>query len=324
MRIGIPRALAYYAYFPFIGTFFEKLGCEVVVSDVTTKETMDMGIQDAITDACVPLKLFHGHVRSVKDKVDYVFIPRLVSINNEATFCPKFLGLPDMLACSLDNFENPFEVRIDLKGSKLRLFMLCYQVARRFKKGFLDTYNAYREALTNLKNYKHQFLQGGIPPLGIVAQKKDTPIKLGVIGYPYMLYDPYLSLDLIKKLINMGVYVITPEMLPSEDKRMQGEKLKKTLFWTFSNEVLRSGYHFLDKKCVDGIIHVTAFACGPDFAVDKLLEIKSKNRNIPYLSITLDEQTGQEGLNTRLEAFVDMITIKKRKVGNKGKEAAMA
>lgn len=324
MRIGIPRALAYYVYYPFVNTFFEKLGCKVVVSDVTTKETMDMGVQDTITDACVPLKLFHGHVRNVKDKVDYVFTPRLVSVNNEATFCPKFLGLPDMLACSIDNFENPFEVRIDLQGSKLRLFTLCYQVAKRLKKGFFATYNAYREALTNLKNYKHQFLQGGIPPLGIVAQKKDTPIKLGVIGYPYMLYDPYLSLDLIKKLINMGVYIITPEMIPNEDKAKQGRKMKKTLFWTFSNEVLRSGYHFLDKKCVDGIIHVTAFACGPDFAVDKLLEIKSKNHNIPYLTITLDEQTGQGGLNTRLEAFVDMISIKKKKLGNKGKEAAMA
>jgi predicted nucleotide-binding protein (sugar kinase/HSP70/actin superfamily) len=70
---------------------------------------------------------------------------------------------------------------------------------------------------------------------------------------------------------------------------------------------------------VDGIIHITAFGCGPDFIVDKLMELEARSRNMPYLTITLDEQTGQEGLNTRLEAFVDMLKIKRAK-----KEAALA
>ncbi|MDI3481689.1 MAG: hypothetical protein PWQ97_1344 [Tepidanaerobacteraceae bacterium] len=319
MKIGIPRALAYYAYYPFIKTFFEKLGLEVVISDETTKEIMDKGVEDAITDACVPVKLFHGHVSNLKDRVDYVFVPRFVSINNEATFCPKFLGLPDMLACSIKDFKNMLEVRVDLKKKRLRLFWLCMGISRRFKKGFFTAYNAYIRAILSFKNYAHQFLQGGIPPLGIVAQRKNLPIRLGVVGYPYMLYDSYLSLDLIKKLINMGVYVVTPEMVPEKDKMKQAKKLKKNLFWTFSNSVVRTAYHFLENRCVDGIIHITAFGCGPDFIVDKLMELEAREKNMPYLTITLDEQTGQEGLNTRLEAFVDMLKIKRAK-----KEAALA
>ena len=43
----------------------------------------------------------------------------------------------------------------------------------------------------------------------------------------------------------MGVYVITPEMLRERDKQKQAGKVKKTLFWTFSNEVIRSAYYFL-------------------------------------------------------------------------------
>jgi predicted nucleotide-binding protein (sugar kinase/HSP70/actin superfamily) len=319
MKIGIPRALAYYAYYPFIKTFFEKLGLEVVVSDETTKEIMDMGIEDTITDACVPIKLFHGHVRNLMNRVDYVLVPRLVSIKREATFCPKFLGLPDMLSCYISEFKNMLEVRIDLKKSRFELFMICMRLARKFKKGFFRAYNAYLRALFSFKNYAHQFLQGGIPPLGIVGQKKNNPIHLAVVGYPYMLYDQYLSLDLIKKLINMGVYVITPEMLRERDKQKQAGKLKKTLFWTFSNEVIRTAYYLFENRKVDGIIHVTAFGCGPDFIVDKLMEIDAKKHKMPYLTITLDEHTGQEGLNTRLEAFVDMLKIRKAK-----KEAALA
>jgi predicted nucleotide-binding protein (sugar kinase/HSP70/actin superfamily) len=49
------------------------------------------------------------------------------------------------------------------------------------------------------------------------------------------------------------------------------------------------------------------------------MELEARSRNMPYLTITLDEQTGQEGLNTRLEAFVDMLKIKRAK-----KEAALA
>ncbi len=311
MKIGVPRALAYYAYYPFIKTFLGKLGLEAVVSSETTKETMDMGIEDTITDACVPLKLFHGHVRDLMNRVDYVLVPRLVSVDGEATFCPKFLGLPDMLISSIPKFKNMLEVRIDLKGSRFELFMICLKFARRFKKGFFKTYNAYRKALFSLKNHIHQFLQGGIPPLGIVGQKKNNPIHLAVLGYPYMLYDPYVNLDLIKRLIDMGVYIITPEMLSEKDKQKQVGKLKKSLFWSFSNDVIRSAYHLFENRNVDGIIHVTAFGCGPDFIVDKLMEIDAKECGMPYLTISLDEHTGREGLNTRLEAFVDMLKIKK-------------
>ena len=172
---------------------------------------------------------------------------------------------------------------------------------------------------SSYKNYTHQFLQGGIPPLGILGQKKGPAVCLGVVGYPYMLYDPYLSLDLIKKLIGMGVYVVTPEMVSREDQLKHSPKEEKALFWTFSNEVLRSARYFLDNRNVDGIIHVTAFGCGPDFIVDKTMEIEAKSRKMPYITITLDVQTGQEGLNTRLEAFVDMLKIRRGR-----KEAALA
>ena len=175
MKIGIPRALAYYAYYPFFTTFFEKLGLEVVVSDETTKEIMDLGIEDTITDACVPLKLFHGHVRNLMNRVDYVFVPRLVSVNHEATFCPKFLGLPDMVICSIPKLKNMLEVRIDLKKSRFELFKLCMKLARRFKKGFFKAYNAYLKACLSLKNYAHQFLQGGILLWELWVKKRTKP-----------------------------------------------------------------------------------------------------------------------------------------------------
>jgi predicted nucleotide-binding protein (sugar kinase/HSP70/actin superfamily) len=64
---------------------------------------------------------------------------------------------------------------------------------------------------------------------------------------------------------------------------------------------------------VDGIIHITAFACGPDSIVDKYLEIEAKKRKIPYMSVTIDEHTGEAGMRTRLEAFLDMLEYRRNK-----------
>ena len=66
--IGIPRALVYYYYFPQWKTFFEELGYKVVISDKTSRKIIDQGIKVTLNDACVPIKLFHGHVIDLINK----------------------------------------------------------------------------------------------------------------------------------------------------------------------------------------------------------------------------------------------------------------
>lgn len=66
---------------------------------------------------------------------------------------------------------------------------------------------------------------------------------------------------------------------------------------------------------VDGIIHVTAFACGPDSLVDRMVEIEARRRRkMPYLSIAVDEHTGEAGVRTRIEAFLDMLRYRRDKI----------
>ena len=49
MRIGIPRALSFYNYYPFWHGFFTNLGFEVVLSGKTTKSIVSSG--SALTTA---------------------------------------------------------------------------------------------------------------------------------------------------------------------------------------------------------------------------------------------------------------------------------
>jgi predicted nucleotide-binding protein (sugar kinase/HSP70/actin superfamily) len=74
---------------------------------------------------------------------------------------------------------------------------------------------------------------------------------------------------------------------------------------------LAGGYVFLEDSDIDGIIHVTSFGCGPDAFLGKYLELDSEQYQKPFMTIRVDEHTGENHLQTRIEAFVDVITKKK-------------
>jgi len=65
IRVGIPRALLYYQYYPMWKTFFEALGAEVIVSPATTQTMLANGSSRVVADTCLPVKVFLGHVLTV-------------------------------------------------------------------------------------------------------------------------------------------------------------------------------------------------------------------------------------------------------------------
>jgi predicted nucleotide-binding protein (sugar kinase/HSP70/actin superfamily) len=70
--------------------------------------------------------------------------------------------------------------------------------------------------------------------------------------------------------------------------------------------------HYLKDNKIDGIIVLNAFGCGPDSLMVERIIRKAKQFNKPIINLTIDEQTGEAGFVTRIEAFVDMLFRKKR------------
>lgn len=322
VHIGIPRALAYYAYYPLWRAFFEELGMVVVRSDPTTKVTLDAGVAETVNDACIPIKLFHGHVSNLKNKVDCIFVPRLVSVRKfeTETFCPKFLGLPELLRASIADLPDMIDIRVDLARGRQELFRVCLQLGKKFGAGFWKTCRAYLKARQFFNRYKRLLLEGLLPAEALEcldqgktpAPTRDKHLTLAVLGYPYAVYDRFVNVDLIRKLRTMGVKVVTAEMVPPHLLRREAGKPPKNMFWYFSNRTIHATSYFLNKKNVDGIVHVTAFACGPDAMVDRLMSMDARQYGeMPFLSVTIDEHTGEGGIQTRLEAFVDMLKRRK-------------
>ncbi|MCX7748561.1 MAG: acyl-CoA dehydratase activase-related protein [Clostridia bacterium] len=328
MRIGIPKALVYYYYFPLWKTLFEEIGAEVVVSDDTSKSMIDEGIKVTVQEICVPIKVFNGHVMDLINKgVDYIFIPRLVSIKKYETFCPKFLGLPDMaknifkeqsdkilspiVSCNADkitNYSSYKEVAEKLDIPKWKMKSALRTAGRKWSE--------FRKL--SMKGYSiNDILSGKLQSKPSDVNPSKEMINIGLMGYVYNVYDNFISMDIVEKFRSMGVNIITFDMLPEKHLLQELKHLKKHLFWTFSNKILGAGFYFLNNQNIDGIIHITAFGCGPDSYIGKMMELESDKKHKPFLTIRVDEHTGESHLVTRIEAFTDML--KRRKIASEGR-----
>lgn len=323
-RVGIPSSLLYYMHFPMWKTFFDGLNVEVVTSGHTNKNLLDEGVKEALADACVPVKLFFGHALSLKDKVDYLFIPRVVCLNRKTIYCPKFLGLPDMIRFGLSGMPPIIDIKMDVREGRLSLLKAYNSLGELFGATRLRTLLAYYKSIKTEARYQTLLQKGLLLPeamnvvLNGVHSEKKAPaeikndITFAVLGYPYEVHDDYISVGVVNKLKKLGVKVIAIENLPAGPLSRQNSDLDKILFWTFSDWVLRGTHYLFKTGSVDGIIHLTAFGCGPDSMVDKLMELASKKyNNIPFMSLTIDEHSGDAGVSTRLEAFTDMVRRKK-------------
>lgn len=134
---------------------------------------------------------------------------------------------------------------------------------------------------------------------------------MALIGHPYNIYDNYVSMNMIKRLCNMGITVATAEHLPERVVRSCAARLPKRLFWTLGQCMIGAAFHYLERADVSGMVHVAAFGCGPDSMTGELIERRARALGVPFLNLTLDEHTGEAGVVTRLEAFLDMVRWKK-------------
>jgi predicted nucleotide-binding protein (sugar kinase/HSP70/actin superfamily) len=141
-----------------------------------------------------------------------------------------------------------------------------------------------------------------------------SQLTIGLLGHGYTIYDDYISRQTICKLRELGVRVVTQDLLSEEAIEEGAQQLPKRMFWSLGKQILGGAYHFFDNHNVDGIVHFACFGCGPDSLVAELVEIEAHRRkDLPFMMLTVDEHTGEAGIITRLEAFIDMIQRQKKR-----------
>jgi predicted nucleotide-binding protein (sugar kinase/HSP70/actin superfamily) len=322
IRIGIPRALLYYQYYPMWQTFFEELGAEVVVSPPTTQLMLSEGSSRVVADTCLPVKVFVGHVLSLVGKCDCIFIPAIRSVKNKIYNCSKFLGLPDMSRAVVPESPPILEIGIDVNQGKRRLYQAIYQLGRHFTWNPFKVRRAGMAAWQAHLNYRQLMSSHRLtPPQAIerisvsASAESSQPASstIAVIGHPYLLYDEFINHRLLHRLEQAHDKVLTPEMLTTEELESATIRLVGGAYWTYEEEVVGAGEHYLGSG-TDGVIGIMAFGCGPDSVMmDMVHRHAMRLKSTPFMSLTLEEHTAEAGLVTRLEAFLDMIQRRKRR-----------
>lgn len=149
-----------------------------------------------------------------------------------------------------------------------------------------------------------------------IEKNKDIP-KVGLVGEIYTVCDPTINFEVERKLGEEGIevhremnvtYHLKKLIFPWKDWVIQ-RKINPYLKSTVGGHGRDAIYEMLNyvKKDFDGIIHLLPMSCMPEVMVRPILENIHQKSGIPFLSLSIDEQTAEAGIDTRIEAFVDVV-----------------
>jgi len=164
---------------------------------------------------------------------------------------------------------------------------------------------------------------------GIPVDRKKKTLKVAIVGEIYAASHPGINFEVEKKLGNMGVEVHNHL---SVSKWIFNHFIRNNLPFKTKDRFVVAGREFINtddigghgiqtvgasimcaKRKYDGVIQVYPFTCMPEIIAQSVLVEVQKKYGIPIMTLIIDEMTGEEGCMTRLEAFVDMIEMRKSK-----------
>jgi len=311
-KIGFPRILTqYYELFPFWSAFWTQLGYEIVLSDPTIKKIIHMGVENAVSETCYPVKVALGHVLNVLDKgVEYIFIPSLVNMkqNNEkldeSYSCPYVQSFPYTVRSAV-NFGKYgvkvlepalfFRYGYDTKVTQKPLIEMGKELGINPK----EIKIALKKAGEAQDNFYKTMQSRGKDILDNLEPEDKAVI---IVSRPYNGCDPGLNLGLPKKLMDLGIIPIPLDFLPIDTIDISDDW--PNMYWRYGQKILCTVEIVRRDKRLNAI-YITNFGCGPDSFISHFFREKMDDK--PYLQVEIDEHSADVGAITRCEAFLDSL-----------------
>ncbi|MBS3758507.1 MAG: activase [Desulfobacterales bacterium] len=308
--VGINKSFLVNTYYPLYATFFSNIGYQPVLASNPSQE----GIDQRNAAFCHPAELSHGFFDSllnVDPPVDFLFLPHVRGIPVENGYpvsqvCPFVQGEPFYLQTTfkqrIDRLKQkgmrlltPFiDMSEGLDKAKEALVEVAYQmgVARQqAEKAFHKALGQQRQCLEEMKNIGRS----------VISQLESDPDAMGVVIFsrPYngMVEEAHMGIP--HKLASRGVQVIPMDFLPIDE-----EPVKDHMYWAMGQLILKAGHYVKRHPQLFGT-YITNFSCGPDsFIIGYFRTLMGRK---PSLTLELDSHTADAGIETRIEAFLDIV-----------------
>ena len=298
--VGVPMAFTVHSLWPFYAWFFHTLGIKIEASTRIVPE----GVAKQESNYCYPTEIAHGAIQDVLDQgVDYVFLPHFRDMPSteevHACVCPLTQGLPyfarqafglrdeqilrPLLSLS-DGFEasrTAFEDVAEQLGFTRAEGTHAYDVGIRKYQRFLSAYRALgRKLLREIK-------------------ANPDRVYIALLGRPYNAFTRDANMGIPRKFTSQGVTVIPFDMIFEDDAEIPPNN-----YWYYGQQNMKAVQQV---KKVDNLYlsWVSNFSCAPDSFL--LHYVRWMMGQKPYLVLEIDSHTADAGLDTRVEAFLDIV-----------------
>lgn len=180
--------------------------------------------------------------------------------------------------------------------------------------GFLKLWRALNQANSIMKDVR--------------IDRKCRPLKIGILGEIFVIIEPFANMDVERRLAKMGIEVVRGVWLSDwlndrfRFKPFRPHQNRLSRKWAYPYLKYPSGGESIEtvgktlkfyKENIEGVIHIMPFTCMPELVASTILQRISSDLNYPILSLIFDEHVSEANLQTRLEAFVDLLERKRKK-----------
>jgi len=330
------------------------LGCKTIDAPAITKKTVEIGAKNSPDTVCTPYKIILGSFIEALEgkKANALAMPaigcRLGFYDLLQEQMLKELGF-DFLMMQLFDYAptvkrlfqqlskyNPeltrdkfnedlaFAISIIVPMDELADYMRRNEAFEVTKGEFTKTWAKYLSEIRKLKTTDEATALGEKYRKAIHVikiNKPDNRLRIGLVGDLYSVIEPHGNCDIERWLVNNGVEIVRHCDLTFLAKYMTDIPYLVSQSGGYvsygiggnANGTIAQAYQMASEG-IDGIIHMKAATCTPEITAMSILQNMSTDMELPIVYLTFDTETSEAGLHTRLEAFIDMLTMKR---GNK-------
>ena len=299
--IGIPLALTAYELYPFYCKLINELGFDVVDS-LPLRE----GNTKNLAPICYPCELVHGAVYGLmKKEVDYILLPNIISHTKNSGFvnsymCPTTSIIPDIIKSTFNTVKDKIlspHITLIESGNKVDETEII-RITKKINITIDKAVSVFQKAVKYYNSFKRECDKHYNE---IIARKPINPVII-FAGRPYTVFANNVNLSIPQKISSMGYDIIPIEAIP-----FTGRKSHKENSWNYTQQLMNA-VHFSKEHSNYYLCFLSCFSCGPDANIYH--EIKKELDGKAFCFLEIDSHTAHAGIETRLEAFLEIINMK--------------
>ena len=316
--VGLPRVLNMYEHYPFWFTFFTHLGYRVEISDQSSNEIFEKGMETIPSESiCYPAKLVHGHIKNLIEKgIKFIFYPSVPHEKKEyegadnSFNCPIVISYPEVIKKNMDDlnlqgvkFMNPF---IPFDEDKKMIKRLIVEFSS-FGISADDVSKAANLGIKELSQFKADIRKIAEDTLEFIESENIKGIVLA--GRPYHV-DPQINHGIPEMINSLGMAVFTEDSIAHLESPTR--PLRVVDQWAYHSR-LYAAAHYVSKHENLELVQLNSFGCGIDaVTTDQVQEILNSTGKL-YTCLKIDEGNNLGAARIRMRSLKASIDERKNK-----------